>query len=151
MKPDGSDARTTRANYFELLDSFYDSEFRYLSAGGPRASADFSETAAFLHPDVVFHHGPSSPFAGDWGGIDGVQRLFVEMADIYASADDLRVERFIGDGGVAVHMSVRLTSRATGARWDAKLGQFIKFDGGLIRDFTTYYLDPIGAREACGL
>ncbi|WP_166459531.1 nuclear transport factor 2 family protein [Amycolatopsis pithecellobii] len=134
-----------------MLDRFYDAEMRYVAAGGAPRGAGFDEMAACFHPEAVMRQGPSAPFPGEWKGIQEVERFFAVLSETWVSAEGLTVRYFAGDDGVAVSMRVHLTSRATGRTVDSHLAQFITFDGGLIRDFTVFYLDPVRLREACGL
>lgn len=131
------------------LQRFYDTEMRFIAGGG----TDFDDLAACLHPEAVFVHGPSSPFAGRWSGLDEIAEMFRLLAGTYATGNDLRLRYYVDDDSdeVAVYMALRVASRATGTTFELRLGQFVAFDGGLIRTFTTYYLDPVGAREACGM
>lgn len=142
-----------RAANLAVLDRFYDAEMQYIAAGGANRGADFGELAACLHPDAVFLHGPSSPFAGDWIGLDEIAKMFSVLADTYAGGENLRVKYYINDDGddIAVGMRLLVTSRATGDRFEVRLGQFVSFVDRLIGEFTTFYLDPLGAKAACGL
>ncbi len=140
-----------RVDPTDVLDSFYDAEMRYIAQGGARGGASFDEMAACLHPEAVMHMGPDVPFPGDWTGLEGVERFFAVLSETWVSMVITNVEYFTGDEGVAITMQVQLTSRATDLAADARLAQFITFDDGLIRDFTTFYLDPLRLKEVCGL
>jgi ketosteroid isomerase-like protein len=132
-----------------LLDRFYDAEVRYMNAGGAAAGADFSEVAACLHPDVVFRHGPSVPYPGDWQGVDGVARLFEAMSETWSYLDFQEVNYFYNATGVAIKLKGVLRSRATGKSVAGEAGQFVIVTDGLIKDWTTFFLDPVGLSEAC--
>jgi ketosteroid isomerase-like protein len=149
----GADHEGDPKTNLAVLERFYDAEMRYMAAGGVNKGADFSELAACLHPEAVFLHGLSSPFAGDWVGIDEIEMMFAVLADTYSSGEDLQVKYYVDDDGdeVAIGMRLLVTSRATGAKFELRLGQFVAFENGLIREFTTFYLDPLGARKACGI
>jgi ketosteroid isomerase-like protein len=135
----------------QVMDRFYAAELRYIAAGGAARGADFSEMAACMHPDVVMHQGPSTPFPGDWVGIAELERFFANLAETWVSMDIQDVRYYSADDGVAIGMRGVLTSRATGAVVEADLIQVITMSDGLIRDWTVYWLDPVALREACGL
>jgi uncharacterized protein len=130
--------------HLEILDSFYDAEQRYVSAGGEPAGADFGEVGAHFHPDVVVHQGPTVPFGGDWHGIDAVQRFFAVFTETWSSLELNDIRSFEGETGVAITMRMRATARRTGKRLDTTVGHFYLFEAGLIREITVYYLDPVG-------
>ena len=150
MSPDAT-TTASQMGYTRVLDRFYDAEVRYLAEGGAPRGASFDDMAACFHPEAVMHQGPSVPFPGDWKGIDGIERFFAVLSEVWASADGMEVTYYVGEDGVAVSMRVELTSRATGAKVDGRLGQFITFEDGLIRDFTVFYLDPVAISRACAL
>ncbi|MTD54954.1 nuclear transport factor 2 family protein [Amycolatopsis pithecellobii] len=134
-----------------VLNKFYDAEMRYIAAGGAREGADFGEMASCLHPEVVMHQGPSVPFPGDWTGINEVERFFAVLSETWIAMDITNVKYFLGDDGVAVSMRGILTSRATGLTLDTKVGQFLIFSDGLIRDWTVFYQDPVRVGQVCGI
>ena len=132
-----------------LLDRFYAAEVRYMNAGGFAAGADFSDVAACLHADVVFRHGPSVPYPGDWQGFDGVKRLFEAMSQTWSYLEFQDVQYFYNVTGVAIKVQGVLTSRATGKSFAGEAGQFVVVRDGLIKDWTTFFLDPVGLSEVC--
>ena len=132
-----------------LLDRFYDAEVRYMNAGGPAGGADFSEVGACLHPDVVFRHGPSVPYPGDWHGHDGVQRLFETMSNTWSELHFHEVNYFFNETGVAIKVAGLLRSRETGTAVAGEAGQFVTVQDGLIKDWTTFFLDPLALSDAC--
>ncbi|MTD54935.1 nuclear transport factor 2 family protein [Amycolatopsis pithecellobii] len=135
-------------NHRAALESFYAEEVKYVAAGGARAGADFAGMAAHLHPDVVVHQGPSVPYPGDWQGIAGLERFFAVFSDTWLSLDLSETKYFEGETGVAISLRMRATARRTGKTVDTRIGQFLTFDHGLIRDFTVFYLDPVQVGEA---
>lgn len=145
-----SDSGGRFGSHSELLDRFYEAEVRYLEAGGAPRGADFADMAACFHPEAVMRQGPDAPFPGDWKGADGIERFFSVLSDTWIRAEDMANTYYANDDGVAVYMRVRLTARATNTTIDAQLGQFITVDDGLIREFTVFYLDPVGVSRACG-
>jgi ketosteroid isomerase-like protein len=146
---DKADPTADRIGFTALLDRFYDAEVRYIAAGGSQRGADFAEMAACFHPDAVLHQGPSTPFPGHWATHAGLEKFFSTMADTWLSGEDLKVNYFTADNGVAVDHRVTLRSRATGKKVDVRLGQFVTFENGLIRDFWVYYFDPVALTEVC--
>ncbi len=142
-----------RATNLAVLQKFFDAEMRYIGAGGSGEGADFRELASCFHPEAIMRHGPSSPFPGDWKGLDEIQRLFDALADTYASGEDLQMAYYFDGTGDVIALSLRIliTSRATGAKIQEQLAMFVSFDDSVIREFTTFYLDPLGVRKACGL
>jgi len=143
---------TRRLSPVELMHELYAAEVRYISAGGAQAGADFSEMAACMHPDVVMHQGPSTPFPGDWVGISEVQRFFSVLADTWSGMEINDIEYYEAGDALAMTMNGRLTSRATGRTLEAaKCAQIITFKEGLIHDWTVFYLDPVGVLTACGI
>jgi ketosteroid isomerase-like protein len=149
--PMSLNARADGDNHVALLEKFYEAEMRYIARGGALEGAPFDEMAACFHPDAVMHQGPSVPFPGDWEGIAEVERFFAVLSETWSRADGLDLKYFVGEDGVAVRMRVQLTSRTTGRKVDGRLAQFIRFEDGLIRDFTVFYLDPVRIGEACRL
>jgi len=133
----------------QILEGFYAAEMRYVALGGPRGGATFDEMAAYFHPTAVMRQGPSTPFPGDWSGIDGVERFFRVLSDTWSAAEGLDLQYYTGARGVAVSMHVTLTSRATGRSVDAHLAQFVSFADGLIADFAVQYLDPVAVSAVC--
>lgn len=143
---------TDRISPADLLSELYAAEERYIAAGGAKAGADFSEMAACLHPEVVMHQGPSTPFPGDWVGISEVQRFFSVLAETWVGMEINDIEYYLAGEGIAVTMNGRLTSRATGRTLEAaKCAQVITMKDGLVHDWTVFYLDPVGVLTACGI
>ena len=138
----------TFGRYRGLLDSFYAAEVRYISAGGAAAGADFSEMASHFHQNVVVHQGPTVPYGGDWRGIDGVERFFAVHSQTWETLDLSDIGYFEGESGVAVTLRMRAIARRTGRSVDTRTAGFLTFEGGLIRDFTVFYLDPVQVRDA---
>lgn len=134
--------------FISTLNSFYEAEQRYVAAGGAKAGADFSEMAAHLHPDVVGRQGPTVPYPGDWHGVDGLRRFFAVFSDTWSSLDLSDIQYFEGESGLAIQMRMRATSVATGKSLDTRVGHFLIFEDGLIREFNVYYLDPVQVLEA---
>jgi len=139
----GPAASSTSGGHLAALEKFYDAETRYVASGG----ANFAEMATHIHPEVILHHGPSAPLPGDWKGIQGIERFFAAFSETWSSLDLSEVTYFEGERGVAISLRMQATARATGRELDARVDQFIVFDGGLIRDFTVYYLDPVGVSD----
>jgi len=133
--------------FLGLLNAFYDSEQRYVAAGGAPAGADFSELAAHLHADVVAHQGPTVPYPGDWHGAAGLERFFATFTDTWSSLLLTDTKYFEGESGVAVAMRMRATARATGKQLDTRVGHFFTFEDGLIRDIDVFYADPEHVRQ----
>ncbi|MEU9546567.1 nuclear transport factor 2 family protein [Streptomyces mirabilis] len=131
-----------------VLDSFYAAEVRYVAAGGAEAGADFKEMALHLHPEIVVHQGPTVPYAGEWRGIDGLERFFAIYTDTWSTLDLSETKYFESKTGVAMSLRMRATGRRTGHVVDTRIAQFLTFDRALIRDLTVFYLDPVQMREA---
>jgi ketosteroid isomerase-like protein len=140
--PDPS-TRPPQREHLDVLHSFYDAEQRYVAAGGAPAGADFSEVAAHLHEDVVARQGPTVPFPGDWHGADALEAFFALFTDTWSSLDLSDVTYYTGDTGVAIQMRMRATARSTGKLLDTRVGHFMTFEDGLIREINVYYLDPV--------
>ncbi|WP_213571434.1 nuclear transport factor 2 family protein [Rhodococcus sp. USK13] len=141
----------TEADPMEVMTRFYAAEVRYIAAGGAARGADFSEMAACMHTDVAMHQGPSTPFPGDWIGVEELERFFANLAETWISMDIRNPHYFAADDGVAIKMQGVLTSRATGMTIETELVQVITMSDGLIRDWTVYWLDPVSLQRACGL
>lgn len=142
-----TDSGPAPRTHFEALMSYYDAELRYVAAGGAPAGVDFSEVGAHFHPDVVTRQGPTVPYAGDWHGITGLEVCFAEFTATWSALDLTQTRYFEGESGVAVTMRMQATARSTGKRLDTQVGHFFIFDGGLIREFTVFYLDPVQVRD----
>ncbi len=125
-----------------ILGSFYAAEIRYVDAGGAQADASFTEMAAYLHPEVVLHQGPSVPFSGDWVGADGVERFFHVFSETWLSLELSERHYYAGSAGVAISQRMAATARATGRHVNTRVAHVIHFDNELIRDWTVFYLDP---------
>jgi hypothetical protein len=132
----------------QTLDGFYEAEIRYVAAGGAPAGADFSGMAAFLHPEVAVHQGPVVPYAGEWKGIDALQRFFKFYSQTWSSLDLSETQYFEGPTGVAIFLRMRAVALKTGLPVDTRIGQFITFEDGLIRKLDVFYLDPDQVRIA---
>lgn len=128
----------------DVLHSFYETEQRYVAAGGAPAGADFTELGSHLHPEVVARQGPTVPWPGDWHGADGVERLFAEFTETWSTLELTDILHFDSDDGVAIHMRMRATARATGRLLDTRVGHFMMFRDGLISEINVFYLDPVG-------
>ena len=131
------------ATFRDTLNGYYAAEQRYIAAGGAKAGADFSEMASYLHPHVVGRQGPTVPFSGDWFGIEGFKRFFDVFSATWSSLELSEEQYFESETGLAIQMRMRATSAATGGHLDTKVGHFIVFESGLIREITVYYHDPI--------
>ncbi|MET0456830.1 MAG: nuclear transport factor 2 family protein [Mycobacterium sp.] len=134
--------------HLDTLNSFYEAEQRYVSAGGAPAGADFGEVAAHFHADVVVRQGPTVPFGGDWHGIDAIERFFALFTETWSSLKLSDIQSFEGETGVATSMRMQATARSTGKPLDTRVGHFYTFADGLIREITVFYLDPVGVTEA---
>lgn len=134
-------------SFKDTIDSFYEAEQRYVAAGGAKAGADFSEMASYLHPDFVGRQGPNLPYPGEWHGVEGLQRFFAVFSDTWSSLTLSDIEYFEGEAGLAIQMRMQATSAATGKELDTRVGHFLIFEDGLIRDFTVYYHDPVHVLE----
>ena len=139
---------TAADDYMATLNSFYEAEQRYVAAGGAKAGADFSEMAAHLHPDVVGRQGPDLPYPGDWHGIAGFERFFAVFTETWSTLNLTDIQYFAGETGLAIQMRMQATSAATGRSLDTRVGHFLTFEDGLIRDFTVYYHDPLQVMAA---
>lgn len=131
------------AGYLRTLHRFYDAEQRYVGAGGATVGADFSEMATFFHSNVVARQGPTVPFAGDWHGLDGIQRFFAAFSETWSTLELGDTRYFEGETGVAVTMRMRATARSTGKQLDTWVGHFFGFEDEVIREITVFYLDPV--------
>lgn len=134
-------------SHLDTLNSFYDAEQRYVAAGGAAADADFTEMAAFLHPEVVVRQGPTVPFPGNWCKIAAVERFFALFTETWSALRLENIQLFEGDTGVAVTMGMQATARNTGKLLDTQVGHFFIFEDGLIRQITVFYLDPVEVRN----
>ena len=134
-------------SHFQSLMSYYDAEQRYIAAGGATARADFTEVGAHFHPDVITRQGPSVPYPGTWSGIDGLEACLAAFSATRSSLELTEIEYFEGATGVAVTMRMQATARSTEKRLDTQVAHFFIFEGGLIREFNIFYLDPVQAKQ----
>jgi hypothetical protein len=93
-----------------LLERMFAVELRFLQ----QDKADLDLLATAFHPDVVVHEPASLPYAGDWCGLDGIERLFRAMRATWSelSVDGLQAA-MTGDT-VFMTCNLRLTARSTG-------------------------------------
>lgn len=127
----------------DVLHSFYETEQRYVAAGGAPAGADFTELGSHLHPDIVARQGPTVPWPGEWHGAAGMERLFAEFTETWSSLQLTDIKHFEGEDGVAIYMRMRATARSTGKLLDTRVGHFMMFRDGLISEINVFYLDPV--------
>jgi ketosteroid isomerase-like protein len=135
--------RPPQREHLDVLNGFYEAEQRYVAAGGAPQGADFGEVAAHLHPDVVARQGPTVPFPGDWHGAEELEKFFALFTDTWSSLDLSDIRYYTGETGVAIQMRMQATARATGKHLDTRVGHFMTFEDGLIREINVYYLDPV--------
>lgn len=141
-------AGTPTGGHFDTLNAFYDAEQRYVAAGGSDAGADFSEVGALFHPDLVVRQGPTVPYAGDWHGVDGLERFFAVFTETWSSLELSETRYFSGETGIAITMRMQATARRTGKHLDTTVAHFLIVEYGLIREFNVFYADPVGVELA---
>jgi hypothetical protein len=133
--------------HYDTLNAFYSAEQRYVAAGGAAGGADFGELAVLFHSDFVCHQGPTSPYAGDWHGAEGLERFFEVFTATWSELTLSDIRYFSGDTGIAIKMRMQATSRATGKRLDTTAAHILMLEDGLIRNFDVFYDDPVGLVE----
>jgi len=131
-----------------LLDGYFAAEMRYVADGGAAAGADFGDMAAFLHPQIVLHQGPSVPYAGEWTGVDGLERFFSLYTQEWQALDLPHITYYESKAGLAVTLRMKAVARTTGTQVDTPLAHFFRFEDGLIREHTVFYLDPVQIARA---
>ena len=97
-----------------------------------------------LHPDVVFSEAVGLPYSGEWIGVDGVGLL---LSQVFAGLKMAVLSRElveIGSGRVLALMTVRFTSRRSGAALETKVMEIYGVRDGLVATADIYYKDPAG-------
>ncbi len=138
---------TSSSSHFDTLNRFYAAEQRYVAAGGAKAQADFSEVAAYFHPEVVARQGPSVPYPGEWTGKDAVRKFFEVFTETWSALELTDTKYFEGETGIAITLRMRATARSTGKRLDTWVAHFFTIEDGLIRELNVFYLDPVQTKE----
>jgi uncharacterized protein len=138
----------SRRSHHDRLHGFYDAELRYVAAGGAGSGADFAEMAAHLHPDVTVHQGAAVPYAGEWRGVDAIERFFALYSRTWSTLDLSETRIFESDAGVATSLRMRATAQASRQRVDTRICQIVTFERTLIRRMAVFYLDPAQVQAA---
>lgn len=71
-----------------------------------------------------------------------LELFFAVFTDTWDELNLSEIVSFTGEAGVAVSMRMQAKSRSTGKPLDTRVGQFLIFEDGLIREFTVLYIDP---------
>ena len=132
----------------DVVNRFYAAEHAYMNADGPPGSADFTDMAATLDPDVVLHQSPDLPWGGEFRGHAGYEDWARQMS---AAFDRLKVAdaRSFVDGDTVVTTCRLITrSRRTGETLDLPMSQTVRVRGNRIVEFRPFYWNVPAYREA---
>jgi ketosteroid isomerase-like protein len=127
-----------------LLERMFAVELRFLQ----QDKADLDLLATAFHPDVVVHEPASLPYAGDWCGLDGIERLFRAMRATWSelSVDGLQAA-MTGDT-VFMTCNLRLTARSTGRPLTQPFAEVLHFEDGRLIEGRPFYFDTAAIRAA---
>lgn len=107
------------------------------------AEGDWEAFASYCREDVVIREAPSTPYPGEYRGMDGFraifQRVFVET---FAHFEAAPIDFTEGEDHVIVIVQVSGVGKKTGRPFSMPLAEVYRFEGGEVAEILPFYWDP---------
>ena len=132
----------------DVVNRFYAAEHAYMDAHGVSGSADFTDLATTLDPDVVLHQSPDLPWGGEFHGQAGFEDWARQMSAAFDRLEVVDVRTFV-DGDTVVSTCRLVTrSRRTGETLDLPMSQTVRVRSDRIVEFRPFYWNVPAYRDA---